>query len=67
MKPNTYREPENGRKLRCGIHQQMSILSMSPRNDVNRLGKLARGLGPHQYNIALDSMIGQKESVEPRN
>lgn len=36
---------------------------MSPRNDVNRMGNVARGLGPLQHNIALDSAIAKKESV----
>ena len=38
---------------------------MSPRNDVNRIGKVARGLGPLQHNIALDSAIVEKESLGP--
>ena len=36
---------------------------MSPRNDVNRMAKVARGLGPLQHNIALDSLIVGKESL----
>ena len=40
---------------------------MSPRNDVNRRAKLARGLGPLQHNIVLDSEIGGKESTGALN
>lgn len=40
---------------------------MSPRNDVNRSVKLARGSGLLQHNIVLDSVIGEKESIEPLN
>ncbi len=36
---------------------------MSPRNDVNRSVKLARGLGPLQHNNALDSVFAGKESL----
>ncbi len=43
----------------------MLIPLMSPRNDVNRTAKLARRLRAHQYNIALDSGIGEKESLRP--
>ena len=38
---------------------------MSPRNDVNRMSNVARGLGRLQHNIALDSVIVQKESIGP--
>jgi len=38
---------------------------MSPRNDVNRIAKLANGLGTVQHNIALDSSIVRKESLGP--
>jgi hypothetical protein len=36
---------------------------MSPRNDVNRLVKLARGLGLLQHNNVLDSDFARKESL----
>ncbi len=37
----------------------------SPRNDVNRRFNVARGLGTHQPNIALDSAFVEKESLGP--
>ncbi len=39
--------------------------SMSPRNDVNRTVNVARGLGPLQHNIVLDSVFVEKESIGP--
>ena len=38
---------------------------MSPRNDVNRMAKLASSGRAHQHNIALDSAIVEKESLGP--
>ncbi|WP_393932954.1 hypothetical protein [Yoonia sp. R2-816] len=45
------------------VCRSVPIFFMSPRNDVNRSAKLARGLGPLQQNIVLDSAIDQKESL----
>ena len=52
-------------KTALAEHSKMPILSMSPRNDVNRSVKLATWLGTLQHNIVLDSGIGRKESVRP--
>ena len=42
-----------------------SIPFMSPRNDVNRMVKLASSEWVLQHNIALDSGVGRKESLTP--
>ncbi len=51
--------------LRASLTQFSANPSMSPRNDVNRMAKLAIGLGTVQHNIVLDSAIVRKESLGP--
>lgn len=54
---------EKTRQRRRLITRSVANPLMSPRNDVNRRAKVARGLGPLQHNIALDSAIVGKESL----